>query len=118
MTATRLIKKYPNRRLYDTQQSRYITIEDVRNYVLSREPINVIDNRSKQTLTRSILLQLLAELEQREPLFSEDLLCRLIRARSSCSVSAIREHLEQGLAQLDGGDGTTTGMMQGQENVG
>lgn len=117
MTSMRLIKKYPNRRLYDTQQSRYITIDDVQNYVLSREPINVIDNRSKQTLTRSVLLQLLTELEQRDPLFSEELLCRLIRARNSCSAAAIREHLEWGLAQLDGAAGVDH-TAQGREGVG
>ena len=104
MISTRLIKKYPNRRLYDTQQSRYITIDEVLGFVVSRQPINVVDNRSKQTLTRSILLQLLTDLERRDPLFSEELLCRLIRMRNRCSTAAIRECLEHGLALLDGAD--------------
>lgn len=99
---TRTIKKYPNRRLYDTQQSRYITIDEIRQFVVNREPISVVDNRSHEILTRSILLQLVTELERSDsPIFSEEFLARLIRARGTHSVTTIRECLERGLDELE-----------------
>ena len=71
----RLIKKYPNRRLYDTRESAYITLCDVKILVLSGENFSVIDARSGEDLTRSILLQIIAEEEEAGvPLFSEKLL--------------------------------------------
>jgi polyhydroxyalkanoate synthesis repressor PhaR len=99
---TRTIKKYPNRRLYDTQQSRYITIDEIRQFVVNREPISVVDNRSHEILTRSILLQLVTELERSDsPMFSEQFLARLIRARGTHSAATIRECLERGLDELE-----------------
>jgi len=62
-TSQRLIKKYPNRRLYDTQASIYITLADVKQLVLSNEPFHVIDAKSGEDLTRSILLQIILEEE-------------------------------------------------------
>ena len=57
--ADRLIKKYPNRRLYDTQTSSYITLTDVKQLVLDNEIFAVIDAKSDEDLTRSILLQII-----------------------------------------------------------
>jgi polyhydroxyalkanoate synthesis repressor PhaR len=59
----RLIKKYPNRRLYDTETSTYITLVDVKQYVLDNEPFKVVDAKSNEDLTRSILLQIILEEE-------------------------------------------------------
>ncbi len=56
-------KKYPNRRLYDMTESRYVTIEDIRNLITEGESIEVIDSRDKSDITRSVLLQILAEQE-------------------------------------------------------
>jgi polyhydroxyalkanoate synthesis repressor PhaR len=61
--ATRLIKKYPNRRLYDTQTSSYITLGDVKQLVLENEGFQVVDAKSGEDLTRSILLQIILEEE-------------------------------------------------------
>ncbi|MBO9717955.1 MAG: polyhydroxyalkanoate synthesis regulator DNA-binding domain-containing protein, partial [Pseudoxanthomonas sp.] len=61
MAATRIIKKYPNRRLYDTEISSYITIEDVRQLILDGESFEVRDAKSGEDLTRSVLLQIIAE---------------------------------------------------------
>lgn len=54
----RLIKKYPNRRLYDTQTSSYITLADVKQLVLDSEQFSVLDAKTDEDLTRSILLQI------------------------------------------------------------
>jgi polyhydroxyalkanoate synthesis repressor PhaR len=59
----RLIKKYPNRRLYDTQTSAYVTLSDIKNLVMSSEPFKVLDAKTDEDLTRSILLQIILMVE-------------------------------------------------------
>ena len=61
MSGTRVIKKYPNRRLYDTEQSRYITLSDIRKLVMRGSDFQVVDSNSSEDLTRSILLQIMLE---------------------------------------------------------
>lgn len=61
--SSRLIKKYPNRRLYDTKTSAYITLSDVKDLVLTTEPFKVLDAKNGEDLTRSILLQIILEEE-------------------------------------------------------
>lgn len=80
MSDLRLIKKYPNRRLYDTRISRYITLEEIRQLVLDGEEFQVIDKSSGKDITRSILLQVIAEQEGLgKTIFSTQLLSRIIR---------------------------------------
>ncbi len=80
MSDLRLIKKYPNRRLYDTQISRYITLEEIRQLVLDGEEFQVVDKSSGKDITRSILLQVIAEQEGLgKTIFSTQLLSRIIR---------------------------------------
>ena len=80
MAAIRIIKKYPNRRLYDTEISSYITIEDVRQLILDGEDFEVRDAKSGEDLTRSVLLQIISEQEQDgEPILSTQLLSQIIR---------------------------------------
>ena len=80
MSDLRLIKKYPNRRLYDTQISRYITLEEIRQLVLDGEEFKVVDKASGNDITRSILLQVIAEQEGLgKTIFSTQLLSRIIR---------------------------------------
>ena len=57
----RILKKYPNRRLYDTQQSEYVTLDDVRKMILGKDPVKVLDSKTGKDLTRSVLLQIIAE---------------------------------------------------------
>ncbi|NLC36123.1 MAG: polyhydroxyalkanoate synthesis repressor PhaR [Alcaligenaceae bacterium] len=79
-SAVRLIKKYPNRRLYDTQTSAYITLVDVKQLVLENEVFQVIDAKSGEELTRSILLQIILEEETGGvPMFSATALSQIIR---------------------------------------
>lgn len=76
----RVIKKYPNRRLYDTDTSSYITLAEVRQLVIEREPVVVRDAKTGEDLTRSILLQIILEEEAGgAPMFSEAMLANMIR---------------------------------------
>lgn len=95
MSEPRLIKKYPNRRLYDTELSRYITIEDVRALVNSRTRPRVIEQRSGADITRSVLLQVVAELELRDPgRLSENFLTGLIRSYELTPAAPVMAALE------------------------
>ena len=78
--SVRLIKKYPNRRLYDTRTSAYITLNDVKDLVLSLVNFKVMDAKTSEDLTRSILLQIITEEETTGvPLFTTELLSQMIR---------------------------------------
>ena len=80
MATKRIIKKYPNRRLYDTEISSYITLEDVRQLIADDEKFEVRDAKSGEDLTRSVLLQIIAEHEERgQPILSTQLLSQIIR---------------------------------------
>ncbi|MBM4227457.1 MAG: polyhydroxyalkanoate synthesis repressor PhaR [Gammaproteobacteria bacterium] len=77
--AKRVIKKYPNRRLYDTNESKYVTLADVRRLVLEDIPFCVIDKKSNEDITRNILLQIIVEQEDTsEPIFTTDVLQQMI----------------------------------------
>jgi polyhydroxyalkanoate synthesis repressor PhaR len=79
-TAARVIKKYPNRRLYDTQTSTYITLAQVKTMILARERFVVLDAKTQEDLTRSILLQIILEEESGGvPMFSTAILENIIR---------------------------------------
>ena len=81
MAEIRIIKKYPNRRLYDTQTSTYITITDVKQLVLDQEEFKVIDAKSSDDLTRAILMQIILDEEAGgKPMFSAPVLSNIIRA--------------------------------------
>ncbi len=79
-TAQRVIKKYPNRRLYDTSTSTYITLMEVKELVMGGETVVVRDAKSSEDLTRSILMQIILEEEAGgAPMFSESVLANIIR---------------------------------------
>ncbi len=79
-SAVRVLKKYPNRRLYDTQTSSYITLADVKQMVLRGEDFEVLDAKTSEELTRSILLQIILEEESGGvPMFSTETLSQIIR---------------------------------------
>ena len=96
MTARRVIKKYPNRRLYDTEISSYITIEDVRQLIIDGEDFQVRDAKSGEDLTRCVLLQIIAEHEQDgEPMLSTQLLSQVIRFYGDPLQGFMGSYLEQ-----------------------
>ena len=80
MNAMRLIKKYPNRRLYDTELSHYITLSDVRDLVMQGVELQILDSNSGEDLTRATLLQIMLEEESGgDPLFTANMLAQIIR---------------------------------------
>jgi polyhydroxyalkanoate synthesis repressor PhaR len=106
MSEPRTIKKYPNRRLYDTVESRYITLADIRRLVLERIDFIVIDKKSQGDITRSILLQVIAEQEHvGEPLMSRDCLSQVIRSYGAGVRGAMGSYLEQSLKLFAAGRG-------------
>ena len=99
MSETRIIKKYPNRRLYDTHQSRYITLANVRELVMAETPFQVIDRQSGEDITRSILLQIIMEQEAGgEPLFSTDILAQWIRNYGETNQQGFTSFLEHSMS--------------------
>lgn len=94
----RLIKKYPNRRLYDTKTSAYITLGDVKDLVLKFENFKVVDAKTADDLTRSILLQIILEEETGGvPLFSCDLLSAFIRFYGNAMQGMLGKYLENNM---------------------
>ena len=101
MSELRTIKKYPNRRLYDTVESRYITLADIRKLVIDRIDFVVIDKKTQEDITRSILLQVIAEQEHGgEPLMSRDFLSQIIRSYGGALQGMIGSYLEQSAEAL------------------
>ncbi len=98
MTATRVIKKYPNRRLYDTEISSYITIEDVRQLIIEGLEFEVRDAKTGDDLTRQVLLQIIAEHEQNgEPMLSTQLLSQIIRFYGDSLQGFMGSYLERSM---------------------
>jgi polyhydroxyalkanoate synthesis repressor PhaR len=120
--AERLIKKYPNRRLYDTETSTYITLSDVKQLVLDQEDFKVLDAKSNDDLTRSILLQIILEEESGGlPMFSSVMLSQIIRFYGNAMQGMMGTYLEKNIQAfidiqhkltdqskglIDGGNGT------------
>ena len=98
----RTIKKYPNRRLYDTSQSSYVTLEDVKGLVLAGEEFQVVESRSKDDITRSVLLQIISEQEAQDgtPLFTNQVLQQLIRFYGDSLQGLMGEYLEKSVAMF------------------
>ena len=98
-TQPRLIKKYPNRRLYDTETSAYITLTDVKKLVLENVEFRVEDAKTKEDLTRSILLQIILEEETAgAPMFSSDMLSQIIRFYGNAMQGMMGNFLEKNVA--------------------
>ena len=96
MSDPRVIKKYPNRRLYDTVESRYITLADVSRLVVEKIDFVVVDKKNNADITRSILLQVIAEQEHLpEPMLTQEFLVNVIRSYGSVGQNQVSTHLEQ-----------------------
>src|SRR5467141_5165107 len=94
----RLIKKYPNRRLYDTKTSVYITLADVKKLVMGGEEFQVVDAKTGEDLTRSILLQIILEEEAAgAPMFSSDVLTQFIRSYGNAMQGMLGTYLERNM---------------------
>ena len=94
----RLIKKYPNRRLYDTATSSYITLADVKQLVLDQVVFKVVDAKSEEDLTRAILLQIILEEESAgAPMFSSDMLSQIIRFYGNAMQGMMGSYLDKNI---------------------
>lgn len=92
----RVIKKYPNRRLYDTDTSTYITLAEVKRLVMKSEPFMVVDAKTDDDLTRSILLQIILEEETGGvPMFTEAVLANIIRFYGNSMQGFMGSYLEK-----------------------
>jgi polyhydroxyalkanoate synthesis repressor PhaR len=97
----RIIRKYANRRLYDTETSQYITLADLKGLVARGEKVRVVDARSKQDISREVLLQLVAEQEALgRPILNEAILTALIRFYDHPMQKIATRYLEAALGQL------------------
>jgi len=94
------IKKYPNRRLYDTSKSQYINLDTIRELVMAHKEFQVVDSKSEEDLTKSILLQIISEQESNDSqsLLTQSVLKQLIRFYGSDMQVFLRQYIEQSLA--------------------
>lgn len=96
-----IIKKYPNRRLYDTTTSSYITLAQVKRLVMQHYRVVVRDARTDEDLTRSILLQIILEEEAGgQPMFSETMLANIIRFYGHAMQSQLGRYIENNVQML------------------
>jgi polyhydroxyalkanoate synthesis repressor PhaR len=94
----RIIKKYPNRRLYDTEKSAYITLTEVKQMVIEQEEFRVVDTKSNEDLTREILLQIILEEESSAaPIFSSDMLTQMIRSYGGAMQGVMGTYLDRSI---------------------
>src|ERR1700723_2569932 len=101
MPSERLIRKYSNRRLYDTGASRHVTLDDLRQLIVAGERIKVIDDKSGDDLTRSVLLQIIAEQEQfGMPVLNSELLEMIIRFYGGPMQALLSRYLEQAFTTM------------------
>ena len=98
MAQIRIIKKYPNRRLYDTEISSYITLEDVRQLIVDNEAFEVRDAKTGDDLTRAVLLQIISEHEDDgQPMLSTELLSQIIRFYGDSLQGFMGSYLERSM---------------------
>lgn len=94
----RIIKKYQNRRLYDTATSTYVILEDIKQMVMDGEMVKVVDIKTEEDVTRGVLLQIISEEESHgKPIFSNDFLVQIIKLYGKAFQASLSPFLEQGL---------------------
>lgn len=101
MSEKRVLKKYPNRRLYDTVESKYITLRDVRRLVLKEIDFCVTDKKTGEDITRNVLLQIILEQEEDgEPIFTTDILTQIIRFYGDAVQGLASQFLKRSLSMF------------------
>ena len=99
MEKERIIKKYPNRRLYDTATSTYVTLLDIRRLVREGAKFRVVDAKTRADITRGLLLQVILEQEERgQPIFTREVLEQIIRTYGDAMQGFMSAYLEESLA--------------------
>lgn len=101
MQKERVIRKYANRRLYDTVSSRHVTLEDLRRLIIEGEKLKVVDDKSGEDLTRAVLLQIIADQEHHgSPVLSAELLEMIIRFYGRPMQAMLSGYLEQAFTAM------------------
>jgi polyhydroxyalkanoate synthesis repressor PhaR len=101
MSNERVIKKYANRRLYDSTGSRHVTLDDIRKMIVSGDKVKVVDDKSGEDLTRAVLLQVISEQEQfGTPVLSLELLESIIRFYGNPVQEMLTRYMEQSVGSL------------------
>jgi polyhydroxyalkanoate synthesis repressor PhaR len=97
----RLLKKYPNRRIYDTETSQFVTLAEIRQMVIDRIPIKIVHSKTDSDLTRSVLMQIITEMEAdgHESLLTNRILEELIRFYGDKMMAMLGPYLEQQILQ-------------------
>lgn len=110
----KLLKKYPNRRIYDTTTSRFITVDDVRQMVLNYDAFKVVDTKTGEDLTRSTLLQVITDMEGhgRDSPLTNKVLEELIRFYGDSATTVVSGYLEQVICTLLEQRNTITGKVK------
>jgi len=108
------IKKYPNRRLYDTSRSQYVNLDYVKTLILENEDFEVVDSKSGDDVTKSMLLQIISESEtnEQQSLLTNSLLKQLIRFYGGDMHVLLRDYLEQSLSYFLEQQDTVQGVMK------
>jgi polyhydroxyalkanoate synthesis repressor PhaR len=109
-----IIKKYPNRRLYDTTKSSYVNLEYIKTLINNRDEFCIVDSKTGDDITKSVLLQIISESEgnEHQSLLTDALLKSLIRFYDSDMEVFVRQYLEQSLLQFIEQQDKMQGMMQ------
>lgn len=99
MEKERIIKKYQNRRLYDAAVSRYVTLDDIRSLVKGGIKFRVVDAKTDEDITRSLLLQMILEQEEHaQPIFTNEILEQIIRIYGDAMQGFMTHYLEESMA--------------------
>ncbi len=108
------IKKYPNRRLYDTSKSQYVNLDYIKTLIDEREDFTVIDSKTEEDITKSLLLQIISESEtdENQSLLTNSLLKQLIRYYDTDMEIYVRQYLEQSLVHFIEQQDQVQGMMK------
>ncbi|MGQ8366011.1 polyhydroxyalkanoate synthesis repressor PhaR [Glaciecola sp. 1036] len=109
-----VIKKYPNRRLYDTSASKYVNLEYVKALINNHQEFKIVDSKTESDITKSVLLQIISESETNdaESLLTDALLKQLIRFYDSDMQVFVRQYLEQSILQFIDQQDKVQGMMK------
>ncbi len=108
------IKKYPNRRLYDTSQSQYVNLDYIKDLVIGHKDFEVVGSKTGDNLTKSILLQIISDSEtnEQQSLLTDALLKQLIRFYGGDMQVFVRQYLEQSMASFMDQQDTVQGVMK------
>jgi polyhydroxyalkanoate synthesis repressor PhaR len=109
-----VIKKYPNRRLYDSSQSKYVNLDFIKILINDRTEFKIVDSKTEADITKSVLLQIISESEanEQQSLLTDVLLKQLIRFYDSDMEVFVRQYLEQSIVQFIAQQDKVQGLMK------